>query len=310
MEFADEQKCSFVYDPSVNYTLQSDPIDCASPTIKEEVKSPTIELLPVKSRQRYEAAYNEFIKWRATKNIESCFSEDVLMVYFGELAEKMKSSTLWAQYSMLRSTMAINHNVDMSTFTKLKALLQRKSQGYRPKKSKILTPEDINKFVDAAPNDKYLFVKIALVVGVTGACRKQELVQLKIDDITDLGTAALFNIQDIRTNKPRLFTIAGEFYEVYKHYAALRPANMTERRFFLNYQNGKCTKQPVGINKIGSIPKQVATFLKLNNPELYTGHCFRRSSATIPIESSCSRLSPTVLTTLASQFTAAPNPSS
>ena len=27
--------------------------------------------------------------------------------------------------------------------------------------------------------------------------------------------------------------------------------------------------------------KQIATFLKLQNPKLYTGHCFRRSSATI-----------------------------
>lgn len=51
--------------------------------------------------------------------------------------------------------------------------------------------------------------------------------------------------------------------------------------FFLNYQNGKCTKQPVGINKFGTMAKDIAKFLQLPNPELYTGHCFRRSSATI-----------------------------
>lgn len=37
----------------------------------------------------------------------------------------------------------------------------------------------------------------------------------------------------------------------------------------------------VGINKIGCVAKTVATFLKLDKPEQYTGHCFRRSSATI-----------------------------
>jgi hypothetical protein len=37
----------------------------------------------------------------------------------------------------------------------------------------------------------------------------------------------------------------------------------------------------VGINNIGSIPSKIATFLNLPNPSQYTGHCFRRSSATL-----------------------------
>jgi lambda repressor-like predicted transcriptional regulator len=31
---------------------------------------------------------------------------------------------------------------------------------------------------------------------------------------------------------------------------------------------------------MGKISKEIASFLRLPNPELYTGHCFRRSSAT------------------------------
>jgi hypothetical protein len=31
---------------------------------------------------------------------------------------------------------------------------------------------------------------------------------------------------------------------------------------------------------MGKVPKTIAAFLELPNPELYTGHCFRRSSAT------------------------------
>jgi hypothetical protein len=52
-------------------------------------------------------------------------------------------------------------------------------------------------------------------------------------------------------------------------------------QFFLNYQNGKSYKQVVGINKIGEQPKIIAQYLKLPNPELFTGHCFRRTGATI-----------------------------
>ncbi|KAF2895571.1 hypothetical protein ILUMI_10605, partial [Ignelater luminosus] len=122
---------------------------------------------------------------------------------------------------------------------------------------------------------------VALVVGIAGACGKQELCQMKIDDIRDLGSAVLIRIPDTKTKKSRSFTISGEFYEIYKKYAALRPPAVIERRFFLNYQNQKCTRQPVGKNKFASIPKQIATYLHLKNPELYTGHCFRRSSATM-----------------------------
>lgn len=37
--------------------------------------------------------------------------------------------------------------------------------------------------------------------------------------------------------------------------------------------------QPIGINKIGGMPKKLANFLNLPDSELYSGHCFRRSSA-------------------------------
>lgn len=40
----------------------------------------------------------------------------------------------------------------------------------------------------------------------------------------------------------------------------------------------------VGINKFGNLPKEIAKYLKMPNPESYTGHCFRRSSATILVD--------------------------
>jgi len=65
-----------------------------------------------------------------------------------------------------------------------------------------------------------------------------------------------------------------------KKYINLRPKGAVDR-FFLNYQKGKCTVQPIGINKIGQYPKEIAQFLQLPNASLYTSHSFRRSSATL-----------------------------
>ena len=48
--------------------------------------------------------------------------------------------------------------------------------------------------------------------------------------------------------------------------------------------DGKCENRPIGINKIGELPKRIAEFLKLPDPQLYTGHCFRRTSATLLVD--------------------------
>lgn len=56
-------------------------------------------------------------------------------------------------------------------------------------------------------------------------------------------------------------------------------------RFFVNYQKGHCTRQFIGKNKIAQIPQEIAAFLKLPCPESYTGHCFRRTSATLLADS-------------------------
>lgn len=118
-----------------------------------------------------------------------------------------------------------------------------------------------------------------------GACRRNELYQMKIEHVQNLGTAILISVPDTKTKVERKFTITGRFYEIVKKYIdLLLDTNSTIGNFFLNYQKGRFTKQVVGINKFGNMPKQVAIFLKLPNPNLYTGHCFRRTSATMLID--------------------------
>lgn len=52
-------------------------------------------------------------------------------------------------------------------------------------------------------------------------------------------------------------------------------------RFFLQWRYGKVTKQPFGHNSIAQFPKKIASYLNLANTETYTGHCFRRTAATL-----------------------------
>ncbi|KAJ8910524.1 hypothetical protein NQ315_012821, partial [Exocentrus adspersus] len=119
-----------------------------------------------------------------------------------------------------------------------------------------------------APNEIHLGTKAALIVGIMGACRKNEL------------------IPDSKTNVSRNFTITGEYCQIFaKKYVALRPPKVDRDNIFLNYQKGKCTKQVFGLNKFCTIAKNVAIYLNLKDPEKYTGHCLRCTSATMLVDS-------------------------
>jgi hypothetical protein len=72
------------------------------PDVVKVAQKVVLDLLPTKSREIYETTYKRFMKWCEEKNIKT-YSENVLLVYFADLAKKMKSSILWSQYSMVKA---------------------------------------------------------------------------------------------------------------------------------------------------------------------------------------------------------------
>ncbi|KAJ8976469.1 hypothetical protein NQ317_012419 [Molorchus minor] len=172
---------------------------------------------------------------------------------------------------MLRSTIEINNGVNIEKY---------KFLNYKAEKAKIFTADEVKKFLNEAPSNVYLVTKVALIIGIMGSCRMRELHSLTIEDVKDLGSALLITMPDIKTNLYRKFTITDKLYTICRQYIDLRPAN-APCSFFLNYQKGKCTIQKIGKNKFGVMGRQIAKFLKLPNPEMYTGRSFRRSGTTL-----------------------------
>ncbi|KAJ8922089.1 hypothetical protein NQ315_004021 [Exocentrus adspersus] len=115
-------------------------------------------ILPKKSRKIYEAQYDTFVKWCCQRKLENV-NEDVLLVFFAEKSKTLSSSTLWAHYSMLKTMLNVKRNIDVSKFYKLSAFLKRKSEGYKPKKAKVLTLDQIDKFLLEAPDKDFLMIK-------------------------------------------------------------------------------------------------------------------------------------------------------
>lgn len=199
---------------------------------------------------------------------------------------------MWTKYSILKSTLIVNENNDISHFSRLISFLKIKSKGYAPKKSKVLEGDQVLTFISEAPDDIYLLHKIVLIMGIFGALRREELVNMTVDDIEDKGACLLVKIPVTKTVSSKGFTIVEEdkvgALKLVKKYISLRPKGIKERRFFLTYRNSRCTAQPAGKNMIGGVPKIVAKFLKLEHANEYTGHCLRRTSSTLLVEAGAS----------------------
>lgn len=107
------------------------------PHIQDAAEDLYSDLLPEKSKSIDEKTYKTFMEWRAAEKINS-FSENVLVAYFKLISEKKAPSTLWSTYSMLKTTINNNHNVNIKNYGKLITFLKKKSVGHVPKKSQVL----------------------------------------------------------------------------------------------------------------------------------------------------------------------------
>ncbi|KAJ8683656.1 hypothetical protein QAD02_019448 [Eretmocerus hayati] len=258
--------------------------DIAPPEFIEIEDNSSKIILPEKSKLIYQKSYDEFMNWK-NKNQIPTIDESVMMTYFNELAKNYNSATLWSKYSMLKSTMMIEQRIDMGTYCKLKSWIKAKHSNYKAKKAKVLSPQHINKFIDEAPDNKYLAIKVALILGITGACRRDELYRLTTNNFKRLDNFFVVSIPNVKTHVTRSFTIEGKYFDVINRYLLSRPRNATTNAFFLCVRNGRCVNQVIGKNTIGGMPHVIATYLKLPDANEYTGHSFRRTFATLLAES-------------------------
>lgn len=190
-------------------------------------------------------------------------------------------------------------------YSRLIALLKKENAGHVPKKSKTFERQEIQKFLSEAPDEKYLLMKVRIVyyffiffkhliiffqvyviLSVSGGCRLDEMNKMQTSHIDDRGTVLVVQVPDTKTNKKRQFVVVDEMcgvnaIQIVRKYRALRPLHTAHNKFFTNFRSNKCTVQPVGVNTMAKIAFNIAAFLKLPNPESYTGHCFRRTSASL-----------------------------
>lgn len=128
-------------------------------------------------------------------------------------------------------------------------------------------------------------LQVALIFGIAGALRREEFVNITVDDVIKLEQdVLLIKISKSNNDAPKTFTITDTLFSYCWKYMQARPENCQTNKFFLRYAKGKCTQQSIGINKFATMPKDIAEYLKLPDANEFTGHSFRRTSATLLID--------------------------
>ncbi|KAJ3661002.1 hypothetical protein Zmor_005426 [Zophobas morio] len=197
---------------------------CTPPELREAAKNLEEKLLPEKSRTVYLKMYAEYKDWCAKKEVAGT-SEDVLLVYFEEQSKKKKPSTLWSVYSMLRSTISLKEDIDISKYYKLVAFIKRQNAAYKPKKSSVFSRAEITKFLLEAPDNDFLSTKAIFITGLAGACRPEELCNMHMKDITIQDDIIIVNIPHTKNATSSKFVITELLWiKIVKKYFTNRPS--------------------------------------------------------------------------------------
>ncbi|KAJ8912123.1 hypothetical protein NQ315_013212, partial [Exocentrus adspersus] len=188
-------------------------------------------------------------------------SQTVLLAYFSQISEEKKPSTLWATSSILRTMIELKLKKDISKYAKLLMFLKRQNVGFKSKKSSVFSRQNIDDFLAEAP-EEFLPIKVALIIAISGACRSDELLKMKVTDINILEEKIAIEIPDTKTYRSRSFIIIEPIWvKLVQKYIDLRKS-IENQRLFLQWRHGKLCNQ---------LPK-VETFM---------GHAFRRTAATL-----------------------------
>jgi len=263
--------------------------------MKRSAKVILDNLVPIKSSKRYEGCWNKFIEY--TGSVPETLIEDVFIQYFDYLRKEKQfaSSTLWSEYSMLNYKVQMMYGKKLQTLPRLTMQLKSYEAGYKRKTSMIFSLLDINKFLETAPNENYfLHMKAVAVISFSGGLRCADLVSILCNDLEFDGITGYwikYTVSKQATAVTNKFNVAMNYSQYITNYCnRLRELKIFETRLWKTYRTKRdgssyYTSQPMGIHVLSKIPMEIAKFLGLSNKESYTGHAFRRSTASAMAES-------------------------
>ena len=168
------------------------------------------------------------------------------------------------------------------------------NHGYERKTAKTFTSEQVFAFLALPLMTPFaILAKAAFCIGICGGLRMQELHSLALEDIIPVdgeGYKVTYNPAKQRGElKKNTFLVKKNplepsrciFTFVKAYLDSLKQCNIASGPLFRGCGKNVFKTQAMGKNFLAKIGKYAASELGLHEPERYTGHCLRRTTATI-----------------------------
>lgn len=242
-----------------------------------------------KSKSMYDCEWSRFIEYSqlGDKFVIEDISEEKIIQYIDFLHHELNyaPTTIWSSFSKINSSYQDLGGTKLQLkFPRLAKVLKQYQSGYIPKRAETFSFNQINSFLEGSSNEgKNLLHKAVVCFALYGGLRCADLVSIEnadveINEITGVWVQYSVSKQSANFHKRNQFLIP-------KPYDAwvIRYLEETNRvgRVFKNF-NKRFTCQPMGVRTLAKTPSVVGKFLNLEGN--FSGHCFRRSSATILAE--------------------------
>ena len=261
------------------------------------IQSDEVSLQAIKeiTRPRYEKLWKDFKQYTGQESLNNRVpSEDEILAFMRHLRDDkgMASSTMWTSYSQLNGVVKSKYGFNLKKYARVTTLLKSMDTDIK-KKASVFTKEELDKFIGAKElGTPYWIVRKGIVLcSFFGGLRHAELMDLKLERVvsTKNGVSVTHNRAKQRSDKleakfliPRASNQGQLDYakvmEHYLEYVRNDLGKVTGRLWFTG-NHRQFVNLFLGKNMVGKIPHELATFLELSDPDSFTFHSFRRSSA-------------------------------
>jgi integrase len=243
------------------------------------------------SKKQYKRIWTQFREFAADFNLEAAPpGEEILANFFKWLREekKMASSTMWTYYSCVNSILKRKYNVKLQEIPRITMLLKSYDTDVKDKAT-IFEEAKLKMFMVAKMETSYWLVRQAItIVAFFGGLRHQECLDLVVEKMVrdkDGYKIRHYRVKQRTGATESVFLVPeeGGFAASLANYLGTIHEQLhifTGRAWWTGGVGHTFKKVPMGKNMVAKVPHELAKRFNLANPEEYSFHSYRRTSAT------------------------------
>jgi len=247
------------------------------------------QIKPV-SRRAYVKCWKGFKDLAGEFNFEAGPPGECLIVnYFRDLRfeKKVASSTMWTFYSYLNSILKRKYGFKLQELPRVTLFIKGLEVDMK-KKAPIWDAGKLKKFLVAEMPTPYWEVRQSIVMmAFFGGLRLQETCDLELEKIIRGPEGYTITHMRCKQRDDKTFTkfvVPQEGGYADRLAVYIKKVNDDLQKFqgrvWFTCTPKALKKQGMGLNMVGQVPHEVAKYLHFPEPETYTFHSFRRTSAT------------------------------